>query len=1031
MKLPNFRLSTRITIAAIALVAAGAVALMYIEEAHLRDRYTSEHRTELEQRLRAEKLRLNQAINALRQDVLFLSDTPPVYGIVRAALNGGYDRRYGNTDKIWKERLQQIFSAFSNAHPYYYQIRYIGVADAGRELVRVDNRAGDIEITPSTGLQAKADQDYFKTTLGLRAGEVHLSEFNLNRERGAIEQPHRPTLRAATPVFTPSGEIFGMVVINMDVSHLLGFATSALPAGVQAYLTNMNGEYLLHPDVRRSFGFELGGKDNASADFPLLGTMFSLRASGHLPLQMAATKAGAQYLAAERIHFDPGNPARFLLLTYVIPDTAAMKKITLIPSGHVIGGFIAMLLVSGMALLVLRRIFSPLEQLTLAANKISAGNHDILLPQNGSGEIGSLANALGVMLAKLSQREQDITRANDRFDALIEAIPDAISFKDGAGRWLIANEPAKRLFQLHDLPWQGKTDMELADLHPAFRAIYEVCLVEDEQTWKAGRLTLFVRDMPVGAGVQRSCDIRKIPLFGAGGQRGGLVVIGRDITEQKWAEELLRKSAEEIEDLYNRAPCGYHSLGWDGVIRRINDTELMWLGYTRDEVVGKMKWPDLLTPASVKIFHKTFPQLKKHGFAHDVELEITRKDGSVFAGLVNAVAIYDAGGNYLRSRSTIIDITRRRRAEEKLRESDIRLRNLVGNIPGAVFEMVGANDGKDISFPYVSESIVMLFGVAAHELMGKPELLLDCLYTEDAPGFEASRLSSARTLLTWDWEGRISAATHHKKWVNLRATPHRRDDGVIVWDGVILNITSCKRSEIELVKSRQLLRELAAQEEALLEEERKRIAREVHDELGQILTALRMDVSLLRLQFGGHDAALQKVQGMTVLLDRAIRSARDIVSNLRPAALNMGIVSGVEWLCNEFTQHAGAVCTMRSAEEYIDLDEVYAVAAFRIVQESLTNVTRHAEADRVEITLAQGVDVLHVMVRDNGKGFDPASIADKKSFGLLGMRERAIAMGGSVDILSAPGQGTVVSLYMPIRTDINKSNLNQPNGDIS
>lgn len=138
-----------------------------------------------------------------------------------AALNRGHDPRHGYSRKVWTERLQEIFSAFAVAHPEYDQIRYIGVADGGRELVRIDNRNGSIEVTSPARLQAKADRDYFKAALGMRAGEVHLSEFNLNRDHGVIEWPHRPTLRAVTPVFAPSGQIFGMVAINMDASRLL------------------------------------------------------------------------------------------------------------------------------------------------------------------------------------------------------------------------------------------------------------------------------------------------------------------------------------------------------------------------------------------------------------------------------------------------------------------------------------------------------------------------------------------------------------------------------------------------------------------------------------------------------------------------------------------------------------------------------------------------------------------------------------------------------------------------------------------
>jgi PAS domain S-box-containing protein len=130
----------------------------------------------------------------------------------------------------------------------------------------------------------------------------------------------------------------------------------------------------------------------------------------------------------------------------------------------------------------------------------------------------------------------------------------------------------------------------------------------------------------------------------------------------------LRKFSEKIEDLYNNAPCGYHSLDEDGIILMINETELAWLGYTQDEVIGKMKLPDLLTLASIQTFHETFPQFKKQGFIHDIELELIRKDGTVFTGLINATAIYDPGGNYVMSRSTVADITGRKQIEQRLRD---------------------------------------------------------------------------------------------------------------------------------------------------------------------------------------------------------------------------------------------------------------------------------------------------------------------------------------------------------------------------
>ncbi len=149
------------------------------------------------------------------------------------------------------------------------------------------------------------------------------------------------------------------------------------------------------------------------------------------------------------------------------------------------------------------------------------------------------------------------------------------------------------------------------------------------------------------------------------GEQPCFVVLSHDITERKKTTEWLRKSLEEIEDLYNHAACGYHSLDKDGTIRRINDTELAWLGYTRDEVIGKMKWPDLLTSASQKIFKKDYPRLMKQGHINNIEVEIIRRDGTIFNGLINASAIYDTSGDYVMNRATVFDITERTRLERE------------------------------------------------------------------------------------------------------------------------------------------------------------------------------------------------------------------------------------------------------------------------------------------------------------------------------------------------------------------------------
>ncbi len=159
----------------------------------------------------------------------------------------------------------------------------------------------------------------------------------------------------------------------------------------------------------------------------------------------------------------------------------------------------------------------------------------------------------------------------------------------------------------------------------------------------------------------------------AEGHPAGFRGISRDVTERRIAEMKLRDYAEEISDLYNNAPCGYHSIGADGTFLRINDTELTWLGYDRDELIGRKKWSDLLTPASREEFWRVFPVFKEQGWINDLEFDVIRKDGSVFAVLLNATAVTDKEGHFIRSRSTIFDVTQLKKVQLELREKNLEL----------------------------------------------------------------------------------------------------------------------------------------------------------------------------------------------------------------------------------------------------------------------------------------------------------------------------------------------------------------------
>lgn len=250
------------------------------------------------------------------------------------------------------------------------------------------------------------------------------------------------------------------------------------------------------------------------------------------------------------------------------------------------------------------------------------------------------------------------------------------------------------------------------------------------------------------------------------------------------------------------------------------------------------------------------------------------------------------------------------------------------------------------------------------------------------------------------------------RWVHSRAEPAGAS-GMI---GTIQDITARREAEEALCRSRQRLRALGAHHERLVEEERAHIAREVHDELGQYLTTLRMDAAMLELGLAeAQPRAAQRLAGMKALIDDAICSVRRVASTLRPTALDLGLESGIEWLVDDFRERTHLACSLQFSETELPMiDDARATLVFRILQEALTNTARHAGARSVAVRLRHAEGRLQLTIHDDGRGFRPEAVRERKHFGLLGMHERAIVFGGNLRIDSAPGHGTTVQLDVPL-----------------
>lgn len=264
-------------------------------------------------------------------------------------------------------------------------------------------------------------------------------------------------------------------------------------------------------------------------------------------------------------------------------------------------------------------------------------------------------------------------------------------------------------------------------------------------------------------------------------------------------------------------------------------------------------------------------------------------------------------------------------------------------------------------------------------------------------------------------EFRIITQSGKVRWVSSRALSMLDSAGKPVrMAGSITDITERKQAEEALRQSRASLRKLVGHLERVKEDERKRIAREIHDELGQNLLALRIDVAMM----AGHPHSIaitqERVNAALEQIDTTIKSVRAIINNLRPAVLDLGLHAAIEWQAMKFERRSGIMCELNIDHDEFDVDNQHATALFRIVQESLTNIVRHAKASHVQIDMQRRDGGLVLKIADNGIGLLPESGRKAGAFGLVGIEERIHALGGTFATANNLGPGMTVTVSIPL-----------------
>jgi signal transduction histidine kinase len=297
------------------------------------------------------------------------------------------------------------------------------------------------------------------------------------------------------------------------------------------------------------------------------------------------------------------------------------------------------------------------------------------------------------------------------------------------------------------------------------------------------------------------------------------------------------------------------------------------------------------------------------------------------------------------------------------------------------------------------------------------------LHSADLDSYRQAMLSSAKNLDFLYWEGRINSLPDGEtRWVNLRCCPRKMPQGV-QWEGMMFNITERKLAEIEIIRSREQLRELSDHIQDVREQERLSLAREVHDDMGSMLTAIKMDIAWLNSRLTNQEPALTaKIKDVENLVTRCAAAASNISRNLRPSALDcFGIVAAIEVEASEFEQRTGITCLLDTVDEGVAVPPNIAITLFRIFQEALNNIMKHAQASKVRVLIHNRIHSVELTVSDNGCGLSEPDRLKPRSFGLRGIQERVARFAGEVRISSKPGQGTTIAVSIPqaaIETEI-------------
>src|SRR6266702_6547858 len=627
-------LATRLAIAMILLVAVTVAAVGWLGYRNVTQAVIPRVLERVEAQSRLLATNLESYVAGARGDLVGYRSAAAIKGLIRAHIGGGIDAVDGGSEQTWRERIAARLAAEIEAKPGYGQFRIIGLDDDQRELIRVDRSGpnGAARIALNSELERKSDRSYFQETIRLAPGEIYVSPIDLATRQGGTTAFHIPTLRVATPLFTPDSKPFGIIIANIDMRPALDLIRSTAGSGGEIYVVNSRGDYLVHPDRAREFGSLRGHPTNWRNDFPFFAALVGTSGGS---TQLLTDGSGRPSGAAIAPALLAGK--EWVAIIETVPPAVFGRVPAAIQQTSLLVGVLAVLAAASLAVLLARSLTRPIGRLTAAVEAIGSGR-PADIPVDASGETGVLARAFAQMVEETrvktaalereieEHRRTEVARshhaARERlFSAAVESSDDAIVMQSLDATITGWNPAAERLYGYSADEAIGKSTSIIVP--PDRRELGKDYLQRIARGKPIERFET-VRLRKDGTPVEISLGLS--PIRGPSGEIIGASGSARSLTEERRAERALQQQLEERRQIFDTSQDLIMVMDSHGHVVQISPSSEAILGFRPEEMIG-YSGADFIHPAHLEQSREDMRALRRGGQPKLADTRCLHKDG--------------------------------------------------------------------------------------------------------------------------------------------------------------------------------------------------------------------------------------------------------------------------------------------------------------------------------------------------------------------------------------------------------------------